>query len=275
MAYDPTLECTVANRLTTMLTISPALLGSVLVGPCLWTRILRKSAARSQHASVAGGSGDKRQLDSHDSSLAFLTGCYKEQFRLWEVCRLSKSMLLASISTMSPATYCPGQRLALALVVVGSFLLAHCVCAPYSVDVVNRLEMMALAVLALAMVAAVFLTGESWSKTEEMEAVVLFGTAGMLFVALGVLVGFFLYAKFFRAEEVMAGFEHRTQPRGISEAAAGSGDQLQHASHDGTPRDPCPNPQPPALHLAPPAQHLAAAQQTTAGPAPPAPQAAG
>jgi len=153
---------------------------------------------------------DNNEVGKQDNSLRFLTGSYQERYNYWEACRLSKSMALAAISAMSPASYCPGQKLALALVVMGLFLLGHSACHPYANSALNRVEQRALAVLALGMVAAVWLAGESWSKTPEMEQAVLLGTAFVLFVAEAFLICYFLYAKFVR-EEVAAGAELRAE----------------------------------------------------------------
>lgn len=161
-------------------------------------------------------------VDEQDNSLRFLNGSYKERYNYWEACRLSKTMALAAISAMSPSSYCPGQKLALALAVMGLFLLGHSACSPYRNRTLNRVELRALAVLALGMVAAVWLAAESWSKTPELERAVLLGTAFVLFVTEISLIGYFLYAKFLREEEAAAG-------AGLGEEHAGEEEKEEEA----------------------------------------------
>lgn len=200
MSYENAKECTTSNVMEVMKLTIPVLLLTILAGPGAWVWILRRDAARRGHAAAAGGSDAKDKADEEDSSLRFLTGSYQEDFRYWEACRLSKTMALAGISAVAPGTYSPCQKLTLALVVMGLFLLAHSTCNPYSNNMLNRVELLALAVLALGAVGAVFLTGEAWSKTAEMEKAVLLGITFALFVAEAWLVGYFVYAKFLRAE---------------------------------------------------------------------------
>merc|ERR1740121_1262837 len=165
-------------------TCGPALVLVFVVGPVYWLTFLR----RQQGARQAG-------------PVRFLTGSYRAGFYWWEAGRLCKTMLVASVVTASPTSYCPLQQLMLCLLITVVFGFWHCQSSPYKYFVLNTAEACALLTLSVGMVLSGLLAGGTWELTPAYRSGVVIGIAAVLTLYILGLAALWLKIKFFWSEE--------------------------------------------------------------------------
>ncbi|CAK0879366.1 unnamed protein product [Prorocentrum cordatum] len=162
-------------------TCGAVLVFSYTAGPAYWLTLLH----RQQRVRQAG-------------PVKFLTGSYRDGYHWWEVGRLiSKTMLIASIVTASPTSYCPLQQLMLCLIVTFAYCTWHCFNCPYTDFALNAVEAGALLTLGVTMGLSGLLAGAKWPLTPGFRNCIVNGIFIALILYFSVLVGVWVKVKFF------------------------------------------------------------------------------
>jgi hypothetical protein len=183
MSYDVDGECNMAST-PYLMTCGPVLVLAVVAGPVWWLSLLR----REQSAQLAG-------------PVRFLTGSYRDGFHWWEAGRLCKTMLIASVVTASPVSYCPLQQLMLCLIITVAYGFWHCSTFPYKNLVVNVAEAGSLLILSSTMGLSGLLAGANWPLTPSFRSKVVIGILMTLVLYFFALVGLWVRFKFFWVED--------------------------------------------------------------------------
>ncbi|CAK0791202.1 unnamed protein product [Prorocentrum cordatum] len=184
----------------------PLACGAIVAGPLLWIFLIRNSV--------------------HDHAMKFITGSYTEGRQYWEAFRLTKTTVLAVTATLAPTTYSPSSKLAMALFTMTVFLGAHMQLRPYKYQELNNAEGLSLLFTCCSLICASVLATDAWSSTQEMQAVVLFLSAGFLLAAFVYLVRFYARAKYhelFSEEEEEEEEDHAEDAEGETADAAERG----------------------------------------------------
>ncbi|CAK0905578.1 unnamed protein product [Prorocentrum cordatum] len=181
-AYDPDSACRENAQLLWMCGLGSVC--AVVAGPVYWLTLLR-------HQKWARHAGPTR----------FLAGSYRHGFKWWEAVRLGKTMLIASVVTASPTSYCPLQQLMLCLLITGAFSLWHCSSSPYKYPVLNAAEAGSLSTLSVGMLLSGLLAGGRWPLTPSLQSSIIIGIASMLICYCFALVVLWVRVKFFWAED--------------------------------------------------------------------------
>ncbi|CAK0893607.1 unnamed protein product [Prorocentrum cordatum] len=182
LCYDVGTEC--SDKGQYLKTCCPVLLLAFADGPAYWLTVVRGQPGAQQ----AG-------------PMKFLTGSYRAGFRWWEAGRLSKSMIIASIVTASPTSYCPLQQLMLCLFVTVAFGFWHCFNTPYQHPWLNAAEAGSLLTLSGGMVLSGLLAGGGWTLTPSFASNIVIAIAGMLIFCSVGLAGLWAQFKFFWTED--------------------------------------------------------------------------
>lgn len=132
-----------------------------------------------------------------DRLLAFLTGSYRKEMKVWESLRLAKTMLLVGVGAAVPATYAPALQLALALIILTVFLAAHLHMRPYQKDrwKLAVAEAVSLLALVISFTLCGLLANGAWWLTPDMEGALLFSTGALLTMTFMGLLALFAIAR--------------------------------------------------------------------------------
>jgi len=182
LVYEPGTVC--RENAQHLGTCGLALLFTAAVGPAYWLALL----GRRRGAQQAG-------------PVRFLAGSYRSGFEWWEAGRLGKTMLIASVVTASPSSYCPLQQLMVCLLITVAFNLWHCSSRPYKYWVLNVVEAGSLFTLSVGMVFSGLLAGARWPLTLGFQSNIIAGIASLLILYFMALVGLWVNVKFFWTDD--------------------------------------------------------------------------
>jgi hypothetical protein len=180
MAYLPDQDC--SERWGYWPIHGSVLAVAFLAGPAYWLTLLR----REKDSSQAG-------------PLRFLTGAYHDKYRWWESWRLTKTMLVASLVSSSPTSYCQLQQLMLVLFISTVFGFSHGVYQPYKIFVLNAAEAISLSVLCISMALLGMVAGDTWSLTPGFRKIIMIIIGALLAVNVVGLVVLWVKVKFWNA----------------------------------------------------------------------------
>ncbi|CAK0888468.1 unnamed protein product [Prorocentrum cordatum] len=203
LSHESLASCSGRARYS-MITV-PLASGAIVAGPLLWIFLIRNSV--------------------HDHAMKFITGSHTEGRQSWEAFRLTKTTVLAVTATLAPTTYSPSSKLAMALFTMTVFLGAHMRLRPYKYQKLNDAEGLSLLFTCCSLICASVLATDAWSSTQEMQAVVLFLSAGFLLAAFVYLVRFYARAKYHElfSEEEEEEEDHAEDAKGETADAAERG----------------------------------------------------